>query len=555
LPFKGGYNRKMPRELELTPFAPLAGTAATLAVISNFNLNGIPIQTIALPALAVGIIVGLWLCCRCGWREITAIFIVFALPAIHFLAPVVYSNATLALVDAGDFGQYMAVSNWLLMHPITQPAGIGDDFTLLNPFVRNHQLEHLRMGSLFLLTLLAVVTGREIIEVYTPFCAALVGLQAVSAYALTRAAFPALSRRGHMIVGVLYGVSPIVVWAAVAAFIAQALGLAFLTAWIALFVGILRNDKADAPSVIVIALLIFGTWSVYPEAAPLGVMICGLYFLLSRQSIPLWWPPAVTIVALAFLISPQTAIWGMKGLLAQLSGLPHGGEMVVSPLHLFGTIVGATQAPLVPPIILNLPPYAVAVCVAMCAVAVGGLAVSLWRGDRALSITFVAIAAFLFAFVAFKYRHSAYGHLATWSALFSWNLFKAAQYAATIIYPLAIGGALLAASMLPASLARRAAAVLVIAILLGVVAGQDRQVWSRIYTTSLDPMLKPAIERIPPGGRVHVDAPQTNPYERFILYGLLRGRQFTSEQDASYTPREFSVPIAHIFKDPRPPTP
>jgi hypothetical protein len=97
---------------------------------------------------------------------------------------------------------------------------------------------------------------------------------------------------------------------------------------------------------------------------------------------------------------------------------------------------------------------------------------------------------------------------------------------------------------------------------LGVSFGQDKQIWNRLYATSIDPELVAFLRRMPSDGRLLLDlAPGMGieRYHRYVIYSILRDGAFISTNDepspALYDNRHdhqeasfLSVPVSYVLE-------
>jgi hypothetical protein len=556
--------------------APLAGAAALLVVVANANHLGIAIDRVAWAAVIIGCLASALCLHRGGWRELALICGVLLLPAFYYLAPAILRGTRLFVVDAGDLPSYLSAASWLTHRPIIEAPDLGKNYSPGELFVVIHQLGYLRLGALFGLALAAVISERTVLEVFTFYSAGVLSLLSVAVYVFAQAAFPALDRRFCAAIAVLYSVSPIATWMAYAGFLPQVLGFAFLLSGVAVFMTWIRlvldtpgkalDHRTTAEYALLLALMLFGAWCSYPEAVPVGLAFCFIYSgILAARSRALTRPVLTQFIfvtsiaiALAIALSPSTFLWGVKGMIVQLSGIPHGGEQLTGLRHLFGTMVLASQAPLVPGIIASMPLGFSLLGYTMCALGAVGLAGAL-RETPTVTLTVFVIGVLLFASVAFKYRFSAYGWYAAWPALFTWNIYKATQYLAAFVGVLALGGLILGTLRLRPAALRVAALLLVVLVPLGVTVGQATQVWQRA-STDVGRDLAVLVQRVP-SGRVLIDIDPARHafWQGLALYSLVVGRPVITTRDLvppAMTPRSeayrasfLSVPLSYVITD------
>ena len=532
--------------------AVFVGLAGVLAVVSVINFAGFGTR-VALPVLALAAA----LAAALGRRHLVvadrgelllSAGIAFA-AYLHYTWPMLaQAGSTGVMMYPTDYSHYVGVAKWLQLHSIEVPAQFGAATSPVELSVGYHQELRLRLGALMLLGLLADAAGSDVPRLFSLYSGFLLGLQALAVSLLAQRIAPGQPKWVPALAGLLYALSPTATWALYAGFVPQAIGLAFLLAAVVMLLHLV-DDAAAAQRpwrerftmALPAGLLLFANWACYPEGFPLGILVVGSYVLLSQGRRLLaadFWrallPASGGLLAGWVLASPENFWWGLEGLVIQLGGTPHGGEQAVGPWPLFAMAIGAMEQPLFPQASAWTGSWFQLASAAACVFAGAGLAWLLARRERALPLAILLSAAFLFFYVAHAYSFARQGHLPTWRALYTWNLFKAATFASPFLVACAVvgwtslGQRLARGAGLPA-----AAAVLALAVL-AVVLRQDLVYVQRLSHLRISPELRTLLAGVPEGRLlvdVHGRGTEFDYYQRNAIYGVLPARPFVSTQD------------------------
>lgn len=530
----------------LLALSPLLGLSVVLIFVMNPSFHGVATEHVKWIAAVAGLTTTVSLMYHSvhRLRDLIPIGVIFSIVVVHFLWPILSSDRSIILVDAGDFNQYIGVGSSLVLHPISEPAHMGLSWNTIQANVDNHQAAHLRLGISMLLSFFAALLSKGPAEIYSYMVSLFVGLQAISVYCLMLAGFRTLPRYLLVTASVLYGLSATVTWPAYAAFIPQTLGLAFAVGVTALWVLLVRDNCLARPlsdnwrTFVAMGVLAFGLWAVYPESFLLVVLIALLYAGLHYRS-ALWQKNQLLNIGkfliLTFLIwfvaSPDCFIWGVRGLYVQLGSIPHGGEQVSSAYNLLATSMLSTQLPLVAGILESVPIGYKLLGVVSCTILVVGFAFLFTTVEMRSLVTAVAAAGLLLiGFVLYKYSYRNYGYYPLWASLYTWNLFKAAQYVSPFVAALSFGGVF---SLLQkfSVVSSRVLVAMVVFMGLALMYGQDRQVWSRAYTEKMDGELISYLNGLPREGRLLIHLSNKSYYARYVLYSFLSERPYLSVND------------------------
>jgi hypothetical protein len=500
--------------------------------------------------------------------EIALVPVVFAIPAIHYLWPLLGTAHQLILVDAGDFNQYLGLGSWLTSHPFSEAPHLGADYNTLQFNLWDHVSNFLRPGGIFLLSLFGSLASREIGEIYSPFLAFGLGLQALGVYLFALAAFEKLPAPACALIAVLFTISPAATWPAYASFLPQTIGMAFLLATTGTVVTVTQQwpnlSRRDATVLGgALALSTFATWSIYPESAPLGAAVCALFVLLSYRAIVITDIGRLTVyfcsvLALAIVISPDSFTWAVRGVWVQLGSFAHGGEQVSTVYTLLSATLASIQLPLVDVVLEHVPRVFVVLSVVMTALGVLGLFAVVFLERQPIGCAVLAASILLFAAVILKYNAEHFRSYALWTRLFSWNLFKAAQYTAPFVTTIALGGLIISSLRFFRRFAYIVACPILICISLAIAIGQDLQAWPRGYKTELSRGTVDFLRQLPNDGRLLVSLEgELHPF-RYLIYGVLKERQFLSTEDwqapefdssPSIRAQILSKPVAYVLAD------
>jgi hypothetical protein len=565
----GSSSGKPIRVRILPPLSVLAGVAAALLVVANGSFHGFATNATAAWALTFGIVVfGAAITQAPRSIEMGLVPIVFIIPAIHFLWPLLGTTHQLILVDAGDFNQYLGLGSWLTSHPLNEAPHLGADYNTLQLNLWDHVSNFLRPGGIFLLSLFGSLSSREIGEIYTPFLAFGLGLQALGIYLFALAAFERLPPLACALIAVLFTISPAATWPAYASFLPQTVGMAFLLATTGTVIAVIQQWPQLSPRDETIlggalALSTFATLSIYPESSPLGAIICALFAFLSYRAIAAkgigrFATYFCSVLALAIVMSPDSFLWAARGFWVQLGSFAHGGEQVSTPYTLLSAVLASIQLPLVEALLNQVPPAFRILSFVNVALGSLGLLGVIFLERQRIAYAVLAASILLFATVMLKYSSENFRSYALWPQLFSWNLFKAAQYTAPFVTIVALGGLILSSSRFFGHYAYIVVCPIMTCISLAIAIGQDLQAWPRGYKTELSRDTIDFLRQLPNDGRLLISLEgELHPY-RYLIYGVLKERHFLSTEDwqapefdssASVRARILSEPISYVLAD------
>lgn len=555
-------------EIACEAFPILIGTASILLVVANLSFAGV-----SLGMGAVAVVCGLAAILIYSQRtsvfrsidriEVLILSGIVLVCSLSFLVPEMVHRSHLALLEAGDFWSYATTGSWLQHNSIENHVDAQTAFNPVLSRVMDFQLSFLRPGALFLYSFYSSAAGMMAPVAYSSYVAWLVALNAVAMYFFVAALSGPNNVLASTITALLYGLSPTLTWSAYAAFVPQALGFAFMTATIALVIqraqDIAFGDRSRliVQTLIVPLAILFGAnWSAYPEVTPVVLCILGLYLLatfyrhlsdvafLSRLLIL-----AGTTIVACFVLSPMGFLWGMKGMIVQLAGAPHGGEQIITVYNIFRTMAGASLEPLIPESLDRATFLTQAGAPAILFCATIGI-IHFTRSGRAGFVFAVsATAVLLFGYVAHHYGLKRYSDLPDGKALLTWNEFKAAQYIMVPFFAVGIGGLIHFAARAnrffrPAAASLCAVAVIVLSMA-PIIVRQDQRVLREAYPIRFTSALLSLANL----GKDRVlfdlgDDSQTNRYLKWAIYSLLPDAYTVSTTDTAFYIDDFTSNVA-----------
>ena len=221
------------------------------------------------------------------------------------------------------------------------------------------QIELLRLGDVYLVGLLGLLTGKRSYELLTVVPALFFALTAGSVIVLARAAL-GLRRRAALLAAALVGAHNLLLWPVYDNFLSQAIALSLLP--VVLAFGIEAQRRPDWRMAALFAILFSGLVSVYPmyaaRALAAVLLFWGLSWLLRsrgsrRRSLgraTLWWAGALALAAAwngAALVRAAGELGLLSGALGSsaVKSLGAGNILVFpSPLEVLGLIAHAAAA-------------------------------------------------------------------------------------------------------------------------------------------------------------------------------------------------------------------
>ncbi|HEX5719793.1 MAG TPA: hypothetical protein VF179_26800 [Thermoanaerobaculia bacterium] len=221
------------------------------------------------------------------------------------------------------------------------------------------QIDLLRLGDVYLVGLLGLLTGKRSYELLTVVPALFFALTAGSVYVLARSAL-GLCRRAALLAAALVGVHNLLLWPVYDNFLSQAIAHAFLP--VVLAFGIEAQRRSDWRMAAVFAILSSGLASVYPmyAARTLAAVLFfwGLAWLFRPRGprlralgrAALWWGGVVAAVALwnGFALARSVSELGLlSGALSSsaVKSLGPGNILVFpAPEEVFGLIAHPAAA-------------------------------------------------------------------------------------------------------------------------------------------------------------------------------------------------------------------
>jgi hypothetical protein len=471
---------------------------------------------------------------------------------VYLLPNLRAGGAPVALLEAGDFHQYISWPSWLQLHSIRDPNNFhvaSGNWNSIDANIDDLQRNWIRLGSTFLFAFIGSVFRLSLIDLYSIYAGLLVTMLAFGAFIFSsylvekKSAVP-------VAVGLLYGLVPSTQWSAYAAFLPMLMGMAInLVVFASLLPlqGVLTGAKPGVQqlfigehSVVWRAILLFFSWVTYPEAFPLLAAILFFLTLLSIKpaaagarvkAINVARTYAMYVFFLAvflILLSPLNFVWGVNGLIRMMDGYPHGGPQVATPLNLAAAMLGLATMPLESSLLaesIGLP-----IILPGLALAVAGMGYMLRAGgrDRTITCAILLAGATLFFFVWHRYSGVRLATEAETHALITWNYLKAAQYLSPYVFTIALSGLLLCLARARPLAKTVFSALLIVVFLVVFIENEKRFLREMTYVDAKEGLLA-SLNKLP--GRLLLDLETTNRYERYVFYSALAGRSLMSTSD------------------------
>ena len=523
---------------------PLLITTIILAIVENLSFFGYPVKEVWVFSVVIGLIASLTFVVYFNIEIDYYIFIIFVVVFLHYIFPSIGSIDSILLVDAGDSNQYIGMGSWLSDHSIREPANLGDKWNTIQHNVLDHQLHKLRLGSIYLLSFVSAMTNKEVVQIYTMTIGAFLGLQALSIYSLSRIILYKKSNCYAAIIAILYGVSPAATWPAYASFVPQTLGLASAIALFCVWKYFTDNFSGNKlyynmPEIYYICIFMFGVYAIYPEIIPYIFCMMALYSVsMTSWSVRSYYKifnfltVVFCLILSSIILSPSVFFWSIEGLYIQLGAIPHGGEQISSLYRILSTMSMSTQLPLIQDVINSIANILNYVGFILSSVIFIGFGITLFNNRlRILSLSVALSSIFLVLAVRYKYRFEAYGQYPLWRSLYSWNLFKAAQYVSPFVSSIGISGLFLYASSLKIKWKRYMSVFLISMLSLIVSHGQDVQINKRLFNDKLSSEEIKFFKNLPIDGRYLVDFQIKDCYTRYGIYSIMQNFSFISTND------------------------
>lgn len=546
------------------------GLGTLLVIASNYSFFGLPIDSSTLyPLLFLMLIT---LCFRVeilkktNWNEVFLIATVTILVSGHFLVANILAQGThINVLEAGDFNQYISLGAWLQYHGISDAIdsfGFGDEWNVISENVSDFQRNQIRLGSSLLFALFAKLFFIDVSHAYSAYVAFSVSSLALGVYLFTQSLLSKLNihKSSHemsipLFVSILFGLSPVSVWPALAAFTPQTMGLAFALVLIAGLHTITRqlsddeDTLLDRSTIFLLAITVFSIWSIYPECFPLLIVIISLVLLshiihnrrlsvfqIKRKSKVLT-KYLIWIIVVAVLLSPLNFIYGMQGLAEMMKGAPHGGDQVSTLYNLMSIILGLSTMPLGEQTLRLVPNSLVFLPLILFLFFSVFVVVGKERNIKHIVISIISSTILLFVFVYVNYGVVKHGILKILSEqeiqiIVHWNLFKAAQFLAPFLFTIAFTSTFFILTKLNSKLSI-SGFILLIGMYAVVVYQNDHRFITHSESFSVDKDMTSFINQLPEG-RLLINLDTLSRYHRYALYSALVNRPFISTNDAQH---------------------
>jgi hypothetical protein len=337
-----------------------------LFVICLWNLSwlGIPVARSAWPLLAglpiVNLAIEFWLRWKAeevsGERSASISF-----SQLAFLAPVAIAMAWqviplmragadgVVIYDSSEFHTNAGIAEWLSTHglssdPESYPANSASWGAM------RHLSLKLRIGQQMYHALLIAVSGQSATATWPVISGLIVAILATAALVL---AMYATGGRilCSVVIACFVAAHPLAHAACLTSYISMAMGMAFLVAASALVFASgekTASSRMAAPmAVCIIALLM-----VYQEILPTLIIMAGLFWTIRLWSMRKDFAEVISLVRIiaiaavgCLLISIPGIIWGLHGLVRQMSVPAHGSPPALAPQMLGSLVTGLAQLP------------------------------------------------------------------------------------------------------------------------------------------------------------------------------------------------------------------
>jgi hypothetical protein len=461
-------------------------------------------------------------------------------------------GVSVALLEAGDFHQYISWPSWLQLHSIRDPNNFhvaSGSWNSIDANIEDLQRNSIRLGSTFLFAFIGSAFRSSVVNLYSIYAALLVSLMAFGVFIFSSSLVKKKSAIPFA-VALLYGLAPSTQWSAYAAFLPMLMGLAInLVVFAALLPlqDLLSGDRPDMRqiftgeySVVWRAILLFFSWITYPEAFPLLAAILFFLTLLSikpaligdrikaKNFIRAYAIYVLSLGVFLVLLSPLNFVWGVNGLIRMMEGYPHGGPQVATPLNIIAAMLGLATMPLEPRLLAE--STGLPVILPGLALALAGLVYMLRKGgaNRAIAAATLLAGALLFFFVWHRYSRVRLPTEAETHALITWNYLKAAQYLSPFVFTIALSGLLSYLAQTKAAVKTILSALLIGVFLVVFMENEQRFLREMTYVDGKEALLA-EVNKIP--GRLLLDLEMTNRYERYVFYSALADRSLISTSD------------------------
>lgn len=557
-------------------FIIFIGIGVVLAITSNLTFLGVLFNSnIIHLVLAIILMIALYnykvVFIDINWKELAAILLIVVVVLLHYLLPnIIAGGAPIALLEAGDFNQYISIGAWLQSHAITTPSNyysVNSEWNVVNFNVYDFQTHYIRLGSSLLFSFFSELFSTKVTQIYSIFVALNLSILSLGVFVFSSSLLNLVKDEQNgeisifipLLVAMLFGISPVVTWAGLAAFIPQILGLSFSLALLSSFFvevnvlpiikkisfyNILNRDFA----VIWHAIILFSIWATYPEVFPLVFVIAGGWILISALDLLKYeiflikfkakslFIYTLLLLSFAILVSPFNFLYSLNGLVEMMKGAPHGGMMVATPFNLLAVMFGLSTMPLEEQILIKIPnTYLILPLITMGFI---GLFYFLKQKlSRNIVISFVQGGVIIYAYIFLHYGILRQGILNQIShnevsIIVNWNYFKAAQFLSPFVFVIAYTGLFVFISN-SGKVVKTLLLLLVFSTFTLVIVTNDQRYFKEAQVINTKSGVVSALNKLP-SGRLLVSLNKSSRYERYALYSDLVGKPFISTRDAQY---------------------
>gem|GEM_PF-5996209 len=347
-------------------WAFILGNGLFVVCLWNLSWLGIPVEKSAWPLLAGLPIINfaVELCLR--WKVSKSGGggkgnVPFSLSQLAFLAPIAIAlvwqfvplmqagTSGVVIYDASEFHTNAGIAEWLSTHGLSHdPASYPANSASWGAW--RHLSFKLRIGQQMYHALLIVLSGQSAVTTWPVASALIVSILATAALVL---AMYATGDRllWSIVIACFVASHPLAHAACLTSYISMAMGIAFLIAASALIFA--SGEGAASPRLAApLAICIVALLMVYQEILPTMVILAGLFWVIRLWSLRKDPAEAVSLLRLiaiaatgCLVISTPGIIWGLHGLVRQMSAPAHGAPPVLAPQMLASLVTGLAQLP------------------------------------------------------------------------------------------------------------------------------------------------------------------------------------------------------------------
>jgi hypothetical protein len=347
-------------------WAFILGNGLFIICLWNLSWLGIPVERSVWPLFAglpiVNFAVELWLRRKAAGAGIggkgaapfsllhLAFLIPIAIALVWQIIPLLRAGTSGVVVyDSSEFHTNAGIAEWLTTHGLSSdPAGYPANSASWGAW--RHISFKLRIGQQMYHAFLIVLSGQSAVATWPVASALIVSILATAALVL---AMYATGGRilGSVVIACFVAAHPLAHAACLTSYISMAMGIAFLVAASALV--FVSGEKAASRRLAApLAICIVALMMVYQEILPTLIIIAGLFWVIRFWSLRNDRAGAFSLLHIiviavggCLVISTPGIIWGLHGLIRQMSVPAHGSAPALAPQMLASLVTGLAQLP------------------------------------------------------------------------------------------------------------------------------------------------------------------------------------------------------------------